>query len=59
MSNSQIKMASWRKVSGIVLPTCPTKQRSRNQKRRPERPPQAEGLPYEKSALAREDSDQL
>ena len=31
---------------------CPTKQRSRNQKRRPERPPQAGGLPHEESAQA-------
>jgi hypothetical protein len=30
MSNSQIKMASWRKVSGIGLPTCrPPKRRLR------------------------------
>ncbi len=29
---------------------CPAEQQSRNQKRRPERPPQAEGLPHEESA---------
>jgi hypothetical protein len=39
---------------GRSLPSCPTEQHSRNQKRRPERPPQAEGLPHEESAQAAE-----
>jgi hypothetical protein len=40
----------WRPAAGVDA--RPTEQHSRNQKRRPEMPPQAEGLPHEESAQA-------